>query len=343
MFQKIWWFKKYWHVIALSSELNKNKLLKRKFYWIPLIILKNKENKVNVFFDFCPHKKAPLNIKNNEIVCNYHGWKFHDNWNIKDIPSSPHLKNSLKCSLVNIVSVEKNGFIWIYPDGKNKIENEIPDVWEIVNKKWNNYFKHDIFETNDDLLIENFMDSTHTPIVHNWLIRTNKTKTKHSIIIKQEKESIKAIFEETYENVWLGINYFIWNKLKISHTDEFIPPNLIKVNYKINQVDRFQAFIACTSYDKNKTIWFFNVSYNFWFLCNLILKIILPYISNKVLKQDFDITKLQFENKQFFEDISDLNIDYDLLHNKVKILKNKIKNNQEIDDKISINNINIYV
>jgi hypothetical protein len=45
------------------------------------------------------------------------------------------------------------------------------------------------------------MDSTHTPIVHNGIIRTDKIKTKHTIKIEKINNSIIAKFAETKENV----------------------------------------------------------------------------------------------------------------------------------------------
>lgn len=77
-----------------------------------------------------------------------------------------------------------------------------------MNEKWKHLYKEQIFNTSDDLLIENFMDSTHTPIVHNWLVRTDKTKTKQTINIEQKQNIITATFLETKENVWLWMNHF---------------------------------------------------------------------------------------------------------------------------------------
>lgn len=136
---------------------------------------------------------------------------------------------------------------------------------------------------------------------------------------------------------------FFWNKLKISHTDTFIPPNLIQVNYKINNINRFQAFIWCNQWENWKSHWFFMISYNFWIILNIWLRFIIPIIAKKVIKQDFDITQNQSNNLQYFPNIPENHIDYDLLHNKVKILKQKIQENRDISNDNFQNTINIYI
>lgn len=341
MFEKLWWLADYPHIIWISKELKKKKSIKRFFYNTPLILIRDDENKVHAFFDVCPHKRASLKIKENEIYCPYHWWRFNNKWEIIKIPSSPHLEKKIKCKLHNIKIEEKYGFIWIFPNSETI--QKIPKVDTYINEKWKHLYKAHIFNTTDDLLIENFMDSTHTPIVHNWLVRTNKTKTKHTVNIKQKQNTITATFLETKENVWLWMNHFFWSKLKISHTDTFIPPNLIQVNYKINNIDRFQAFIWCNQSENGKSHWFFMISYNFWIILNILLKGLLPIIAKKVIKQDFDITINQSNNLQYFSDILENHIDYDILHNKVKILKEQIQQNKDTLNNVSENTINIYV
>ncbi len=341
MFATLWWLADYPHVIGISSELRKEKSLKRFFYNIPLLLVRDNEKQVHIYFDVCPHKKAPLGCKKDEIYCSYHWWRFEYSWEIKNIPSSPHLEKKLKCKLHTIPVEEKYGFIWIFPNGKTT--HKIPKIDQVMNESWKHVYRKKIFHTSDDLLIENFMDSTHTPIVHDGIVRTNKSKTKQTISVTQKDDIITANFGETKENVWLGMNHFFWNKLKISHTDTFLLPNLIQVNYKINNVDRFQAFIWCNQSQNGKSQGFFRLSYNFWMLLNIVLKVILPFVAKKVIKQDFDITISQSENQKYFWEIPENHIDYDLLHNKVKILKQKIQENKDTSSDTSQNTLNIYI
>jgi hypothetical protein len=66
-------------------------------------------------------------------------------------------------------------------------------------------------------------------------------------------------------------------------------------------------------------------------------------VSFIVLRQDFKITKEQFENMKYFPEIKENHIDYDSLHTKVKILKEKFKNSEKVENKKSEIKVNIYV
>lgn len=93
MFERLWWLADYPHIIGISSELKKEKSIKRFFYNTPIILVRNSENIVLAFFNVCPHKRA-LEIKSNKIYCPYHGWRFNNKWEITKIPSSPHLEKT---------------------------------------------------------------------------------------------------------------------------------------------------------------------------------------------------------------------------------------------------------
>jgi phenylpropionate dioxygenase-like ring-hydroxylating dioxygenase large terminal subunit len=329
MFEKIGGLAKYWHVIALSNEVKKGKSLKRNLYEIPILIWRDDAMSVHGLLDVCSHKKAPLEVcdfNKNHVLCQYHGWKYNSSGNLIDIPSSQHLVSKMKCKVDTFQIIEQNGFIWIYLDTQNKASFVPEPLTEVEGSQWEYYHTSMVFETNEELLIENFMDATHTPMVHDKLIRDNDKKVKHSITILQTSETVHVAYNETNEKIGLGLNLMLGNSLLVSHTDEFLLPNLVRVNYYINKIHRFQAFIACTLLENGKTIAFVRLSFQFkWF--NQLIKLAIPFLAKKVLKQDFIITKKQFDNIQIFKNRSDNNIDYDAMHNKVKkIRSNKVKN-----------------
>lgn len=328
MFEKIGGLKNFWYVIGLSKELKKWKFFERNIFDVPLLLWRGNNDEIFCFINVCPHRKAKLMVKNfdtNEVFCQYHGWEFDRNGNISDIPSSPQFAKKLWCKCTTLKTVEKNGFIYIFLGNEEK-------MWEIPNfeneKNWWNYYTNMMFETDEENLIENFMDATHTPFVHDKIIRDNTKKSTHTIRVIRDKDFLQASFSETTENIGLGMNSFFGNSLKISHTDEFLLPNIVKVDYYINKIHRFQAIIYCTECEEWKTMAFVKISYNFGFL-NIFLKIFLPFFAKKVLKQDFDITKTQYENMKKFPNQRENHIDYDFLHNQMRFIRKNIRENKE--------------
>lgn len=329
MFNKIGGLINYWHVIALSSELEKGKSLKRSLYQVPILLWRDKTLKIHALLDVCSHKKAPLEVcdfTQNHVLCQYHGWKYNDEGRLIDIPSSQHLIRKMKCKVDNYPIIEQNGFVWIYIDTE-KTPTSSPEILnEVSGENWKHYQTSMLFETNEELLVENFMDATHTPMVHDKLIRDNDKKTKHSITITQTSETVHVSYAETNEKIGLGLDWMLGGNLTVSHTDEFLMPNLVRVNYYINKIHRFQAFIACTPQQDGKTIAFVRLSFQFkWF--NPLIKLVIPFLAKKVLKQDYIITQKQFANMQIFKEKPDQNIDYDAMHNKVKKIRNNKINN----------------
>jgi phenylpropionate dioxygenase-like ring-hydroxylating dioxygenase large terminal subunit len=343
MFDKIGELIKYWHVIALSDELKKGKSLKRNLYQIPLLIWRDEALKVHALLDVCSHKKAPLEVCNfdkNQVLCQYHGWKYNEEGRLIDIPSSQHLVQKMKCKVDAYSIIEQNSFIWIYLDTETENILSPEPLSEVAGENWQHYHTSMVFETNEELLVENFMDATHTPMVHDKLIRDNDKKVKHSITITQTNETVHVSYAETNEKVGLGIDWMLGNNLTVSHTDEFLLPNLVRVNYYINKIHRFQAFIACTPLHNGQTIAFVRLSFQFkWF--NYLIKLLIPFFAKKVLKQDFIITQKQFVNQRIFKAKPDNNIDYDAMHNKVKKIRNNKINKVELRKESSTQKINL--
>jgi phenylpropionate dioxygenase-like ring-hydroxylating dioxygenase large terminal subunit len=249
MFDKIGGLINYWHVVAFSKELKTGKSVKKIIYGIPILIWKDNANKLSAVADVCSHKRSPLSIADfdkNEIICPYHGWKYNQKGALIDIPSSPHLDVSkLKCNLQAFTVREQDGFIWIYLDTQNVPKNEPIPLKSLEN--WGNWNIQAPFETNEELLIENFMDATHTAYIHEGIIRGLGEKVKHNIKVNTNEEGVLVEFAETTEKIALGLNFILGNDLKVRHTDAFMFPNLVKVDYYINAQSYHQIGFAIFS------------------------------------------------------------------------------------------------
>ena len=86
-------FEDKWVVIGVGSSLpNKGDAKPFDLLGIPLIILRDKENKIRVFHNVCSHRgykllKEECSIKN-VIRCPYHSWSYNFNG---DLVATPHI------------------------------------------------------------------------------------------------------------------------------------------------------------------------------------------------------------------------------------------------------------
>ena len=310
MFSEIGNLSQHWHVIGLASEVKAGQSLKRKIYGEGLLIWRDKAGQLHSILDCCAHKRTPLIVKdykNNSIVCPYHGWEYDKAGALTHVPSSPDHCDKLKCTLPTFTVIESDGFLWIYlADGPPA--NAIPSLDEFSGRAWSRTFQTMSFETTDELLIENFMDPTHTALVHDGLIRSSKNAADHEMSLTTHSTGVKVDFPEQEESVGPGARLLFGSSMKVRHTDEFLLPNLVKVTYWINGEAKFLALIACTPCERIEdadetntpcTQAFVQLRYRFGWL-NVFAKMALPLLGRKVLKQDFDITQSQFLNQQTF-------------------------------------------
>lgn len=326
VFDSLHKLRNYWHVIGLSHELLSGKSLKRTLYQFPLLVWRDTQGKLHAVLDVCAHKKAPLHVadfQQNQLVCPYHGWKYSHNGTLIDIPSSPQLVGKLKCQLESYPVQEQDGFIWIYLNPKIPAEHrpEPESLAVFAGKDWKHSFASMTFETSDELLIENLMDATHTPLIHNGLIRSQKKESvEHQLTVTQSGNGVEVAFAETNESVGMGLRWMLGRQLTTTHTDVFLLPNLVKVSYTLNQVLRFHAFIACTPLTAGTTQAFIKLSFRFgWF--NHPISWVLPLLARKVLRQDFRITQQQWANRQIFHSQPDMPIEYDSVYAKVRAIR----------------------
>jgi nitrite reductase/ring-hydroxylating ferredoxin subunit len=344
MFDKLGGLQKYWYVVGNSIELKKNQSIKKKIHGVPLLLWRNKNNIIFCLLDVCPHKKSPLEVENyakSEIRCPYHGWKFDEKGFLIDIPSDSQLTQKIKCKLSNYDIKELNGFIYVSLDSSDKTIEPF-DISLEQNGKWKYYHTSKIFHTTEELLIENFMDATHTPTIHNKLIRRASNKTTHEITLTQNDCIIRASYKETVEKIAFGLRFILGKNYVVSHTDTFLLPNIVKVDYYLNGKHRFNALIACTEIEEGKILANIRLAVNFGFLNHFILKI-LPLVTKKVLKQDFDITEKQYNNIKSFSELKTHSVSYDKIFQKVNTLRKNIKEKKDVKKTESTSIIEITI
>lgn len=302
---KIGNLKHYWHVVALSSELRSGASLKRTLYGRPLLLWRDAQDQLHALDDCCAHQRAPINVQDfqkNRIVCSYHGWQFNELGAVTHVPSDPAASQRLKCAIPSYQIREHSGFIWLLPDVEGVSRQQPPDLTKYAT--WPANFKRFEFATNEELLIDNFMDPTHTGVVHAGVIRSESKLTEHEMTISSHDAGVKVDFAERQESVGVGMRFLFGHAMRVAHSDEFLLPNLVRVTYDINQQTRFVALIACTPLGRpedGKTVAFVQLRYQFGWASKLLSPVI-SVLATKVLKQDFAITQQQFLNRQRFAD-----------------------------------------
>ena len=199
-------FEEKWVTIGVASSLpNTGDAKPFDLLGIPLIILRDKKNKIRVFHNVCSHRGYKLLDKKcsikNVIRCPYHSWSYNFDG---DLVATPHLggidKNDHKDfdkSKSNLKEVRS--FVWLDLIMVNISNNAMPfeDYIHPLSKRWSKFWtKEDqkmIYHPNDygyflleakcnwKFAIENYCESYHLPWVHPGLNTYSKIDDHYHI------------------------------------------------------------------------------------------------------------------------------------------------------------------
>jgi phthalate 4,5-dioxygenase len=187
--------RRYWHPIAMSSELPKAdcppafcKLLGQRF-----VVFRNTEGKVGVLDDRCMHRGVSLSLGRVEeggIRCIYHGWKFDTEGNILETPNDSTCAYVGKRKQGAYPVREQSGLIWTYigpkdlePPFRQFAYDKVPAENRIVARG--------NIKSSYLTMWEGGADSSHVGILHTNAVRFNWGRERRG--------------EQTIPDVWDGL------------------------------------------------------------------------------------------------------------------------------------------
>ena len=172
-------FKKAWIPVGYTNELIKNNVLSTNIGNKPIIITKDKNNKLKAFYNVCRHRGCKLineNKKTNLMVCPYHCWSYKLNGDLFKTPKYEPKPEENFCksdynlipipvqTFKNIITVNPNGNLSDVKDYYGGAYLDIKDYpledCRIIHSK-----KYKV-NCNWKLLVDNFIEYYHLPSVH---------------------------------------------------------------------------------------------------------------------------------------------------------------------------------
>lgn len=167
----------FWHPICTSEEVTEQP---RRFTLLDdFVVAFRDENGVAAFRDLCIHRGAALSlgwVRDGNLTCPYHGWQYDRSGACIRIPSRPAdapIPATAKAQAYQVQ--EKYGLVWV---AMNEPAADIPsfpgDVWG--KPAWKSFVGYrEVWNTSAARAVENFMDFSHFPYVHNGILGTEET------------------------------------------------------------------------------------------------------------------------------------------------------------------------
>lgn len=271
----------HWYPVATSAELN-TKPLAVSLFKKRIVLFRDANNEVVALLDLCPHRNAPLSlgsVENGKLQCAYHGWTFGKEGKILGVPSLVDQDKIPPKCVQTFAVIESEETIWVNLQAN---ATTLPS-WGGL-ETYSTYFElitH--LKAPADLIIENFVDCAHTPFVHKGLFRSPDVQLVEAVIKNtQTGVHIETLGEKNQKSL-LG-KLFMGEETTV-HTDEFIIPTTVRVDYSWGTKKHIRTISICTPTDDDHTRITTRV-YIKGFPFSSIMAIFLKSLTKKILSQD---------------------------------------------------------
>ena len=181
-------FSKSWHLLGSIDQIpNKGDYLIKTINEQPIVIIKDKVGKINVFYNVCQHRGCVLLEKDGnskQIKCGYHGWVYELNGELK--AARGFNKEDLNFKKLNLKSIEHH--IWMnqifvkLQSDCNNLPKTLEEIETIISPiKFDNYLFHlrksYKIKCNWKVYMDNYLEGFHIPLVHPKLNRVINYKS----------------------------------------------------------------------------------------------------------------------------------------------------------------------
>lgn len=290
----------HWYIACLSHELASGRPLERVIYDRSWVLFRDKDGRPSCLPNRCLHRAVRLSegdCRDGRLHCPYHGWVYDSDGKVVSIPSEGPQVVQRKLQLAARPCVEQDGCIWIWlGDGAPTTPTPPWRFPKADDPAWTHYFMITDFSNEVTHLAENFMDVPHTIFVHkNWF----RTQALREVPIELRVANGRVLVTYHQPNDSIGWSHRIINPKKkpMVHTDEFIFPNITRVDYTFGEEHGFIINSQCTPVGTLQSRVYTYIAYRTgasWLTS--LLKPFFRFYTRVVIEQDVDIMQNQSES-----------------------------------------------
>lgn len=316
-----------WYIVALSNEVKESGRIARTLYDKHYVVFRDDQGQVGVMEDRCLHRGAKLSegtCEGKHLRCPYHGWSYNTAGVVCDIPSEGPDSNKAAqrgWRLPVLPSREQDGCIWVWTgDAESKTEGP---SWRFPyhgKKDWAQYFMITDFDDEVTRLVENFMDVPHTVFVHSkWFRKKKFLKVPIHVDVRQGR--VKVTYDQPSDSIGFFRSLLNPQNKPMVHTDEFIFPNLTRVDYWFGD-NGFIINSQCSPITEGKTRVYTWITFKLG-LVTRILEPLMRFYTRQVIEQDVQIMQNVGSNFKRFGDMQTKSTAADELHLAIESLRQR--------------------
>lgn len=197
-----------WYVILSSAELSSDKPVELERFGLPLVAWRDTSGNAIVMSNVCPHRSVKLSlghIKDNCIVCPFHGFEFDTSGSCQLVPETK--KSAVNLKVQSYPVVEKYGFVWLCLGDVD--DTKVPWFVELENERLRYSQCADLWPIHVSRCVENQLDYAHLPYLHrNSIGRGFDVSLKREFELDAERITLKldgdgGSLEFRFPNIWM--------------------------------------------------------------------------------------------------------------------------------------------
>lgn len=239
----------HWYIACFLEELESKNPLSKKILGKDVVIFKSKNGEISVLEDRCCHRNVKLSlgeVKDNHIVCGYHGWEYNCEGKCAKIPSLPKEKEIPRTiQLKKYTTKVKYQAVWVWMGNAGE-ENlvEIPPLEEL--DKYQFVFNYHFVKADLRLTAESLFDAYHIGHVHKNSIGTfmgNLHDEAVNFNLKIGEKELHGEYNRTNEGtIWEKIYFGFERKIKTHFSFWFPHTSKLDIRFKKRRMVIFEHF-----------------------------------------------------------------------------------------------------
>ncbi|UJR82584.1 Rieske 2Fe-2S domain-containing protein [Sandaracinus amylolyticus] len=280
----------HWLLAASSRELG-DAPLGRTVLGRSIVLFRDASGAAVALEDRCPHRHVSLSkgcVQRGTIACPYHGWRFDGRGACVHVPSALDGEKLPKATVATFAVREQDESVWVWI-GSGAPTRE-PPRWP--HAEMGGFATHEVVTVIDCALLpilDNFVDTAHTGIVHRGLFRGPPSKPVRARI---EELATGVRIETLGESDPDSVAGRLTGGERIEHFDEVILPYTVRVDYRWGTSRHVLTTSICTPETATRTRVFTRVSVRFGRASAMLVRALIP-LTERVLAQDKDVLEDQ--------------------------------------------------
>ncbi|MDE0703259.1 MAG: aromatic ring-hydroxylating dioxygenase subunit alpha [Rhodospirillaceae bacterium] len=168
------WIRNAWYVAAWAGQVTEGEPFARIYLGEPVVLYRTTDGTVTALEDRCCHRLAPLSrgrLEGDNLRCMYHGLMFDPSGACVEIPGETRIPEKYRVRRYPVV--ERQNLIWIWMGDEALADpGDIIDWPYLDDPAWPYEGGYLHYKSNYQLIVDNFLDFSHLPYVHEKTIGT---------------------------------------------------------------------------------------------------------------------------------------------------------------------------